>query len=95
MRVLGEGGGQEERGDRRKGRDQDVLGKVDVVAGSTAHDLGVGDNATAVSGGEGGGTGLAVPGHVALPGCAAHRQRVDAIGVAVTVAVVIVQATIA
>lgn len=64
-----------------------------MMAGFT-HNLGVGDNATAVGGGEGGGTGLTIPRYMTLLGGTAHRECVDAVGVAITVAVVIVQPTI-
>lgn len=82
-------------GTGRKAGSPAGLGGAGAAAASAAHNLGVGDDAAAVGGGEGGGAGLAVPGHVALPGGAAHGQRVDAVGVAVTVAVIIVQAAIA
>lgn len=49
---------------------------------------------TAVGCGEGGRTGLAVPGHVAVLRTAADRQRVDAVGVAVTIAAVLLTAAV-
>lgn len=81
---------------RQEGRWGDQAGpdRVSMVKGST-HNLGVGDKATAVGGGESGGAGFAVPRHMALLGGTAHRESVDAVGVAVTVAVVVVQAAIA
>lgn len=69
-------------------------GRASMVAGPT-HNLGVSNNAAAVGGGEGGSTGLTVPGHVTTLGGAADREGMNAVGVAVTVAVVIVQATVA
>lgn len=50
--------------------------------------------ATAVGGGQGGGAGLTVPGHVAELCGAADGQRVDAVGVAVTVAAVMFPAPV-
>lgn len=58
------------------------------------HDLRVSGHAAAVGGGERGGAGLAVPGHAAVLGGAAHRERVDAVGVAVTVAAVVLAAPV-
>lgn len=59
------------------------------------HNLHLAPAPAAVGGGEDGGAALAITGPV--PPCqhAAHRQRVDAVGVAVAVAVVIVDATVA
>lgn len=74
--------------------DQAGPDRVSMVKEST-HNLGVGDNAAAVGGGESGGAGFTVPRHMTLLGGTAHRESVDAVGVAITVAVVIVQATIA
>lgn len=51
--------------------------------------------AAAVGGGQGGGAGLAVPGHVAELRGAADGQRVDAVGVAITIAAVMLPASIA
>lgn len=59
-----------------------------------AHDLWVGGHSAAEGGGKRGGAGLTVPGHLTLPRGAAHRQRVDAVGVAVTIAVVVMEATV-
>lgn len=42
----------------------------------------------AVGGGKGGGTGLAVPWHIAVLCGAADGERVDAVGVSITVAAV-------
>lgn len=82
-------GRQEGRWGGRAGPD-----RMRMVKGST-HNLRVSDKATAVGGGESGGTGFTVPRHVTLLGGAAHRESVDAVGIAITVAVVVVQATIA
>jgi len=49
----------------------------------------------AVGGGQGGAARLRVPRHQAVLGRAADRQRPDRVGVAVTVAVVVVAATVA
>lgn len=49
----------------------------------------------AVGGGECGGAGLAVPGHVAVLGGAADGQCVDAVGVTITITAVLLPATIA
>ena len=59
------------------------MGQAEAGGQGSTHDLGVRGYTAAVGGGEGGGTGLTVPGHVALLGGAAHRERVDAVGVAV------------
>lgn len=58
------------------------------------HNLFLIEASTAVGCGEGGRTGLAVPGHVAVLRTAADRQRVDAIGVAVTIAAVLLAAAV-
>ena len=60
-----------------------------------AYDLSVVAGSAAVGGGERGRTRLGVPGHVAVLGGAADRQRVDAVRVAVAVAVVAVLAAVA
>ena len=51
--------------------------------------------AAAVGGGQRGRAGLRVPGHVAVLGGAADGQRPDRVGVAVAVAVVVVEAAVA
>lgn len=56
---------------------------------NTTHYLFLVEVPGAVSGGEGGGASLAVPGDVAVLGGAANGQSVDAVGVAVTVAAVL------
>lgn len=58
------------------------------------HNLFLIEASTAVGCGEGGRTGLAVPGHVAVLRAAADGQRVDAIRVAVAVAAVLLSAAI-
>lgn len=58
------------------------------------HNLFLIEATTAVGCGEGGRTGLAVPGHIAVLRAAADRQRVDAIGVAVAVAAVLLSAAV-
>lgn len=60
-----------------------------------AHDLAIKPGAAAVGGGQSGRTRLRVPGHVSVLGGAADGQRVDAVGVAVAVAVVAVLAAVA
>ena len=60
-----------------------------------AYDLSVVAGSAAVGGGKRGRTRLGVPGHVAVLGGAADRQRVDAVRVAVAVAVVAVLAAVA
>ena len=52
------------------------------------HNLLLVEASGAVGGGQGGGAGLAVPGHVTVLGGAADGQGVDAVGVAVAVAAV-------
>lgn len=59
------------------------------------HNLCLAAGAAAVGGGEGGGTGFAEAGLPAAGKGTAHSQRVDAVGVPVAVAVVIIDATIA
>lgn len=56
---------------------------------NATHDLFLVEVARAVGGGERGGAGLAVPRHVPVLRGAADGQRVDAVGVAVTVAAVL------
>lgn len=58
------------------------------------HNLFLIESSTAVGGGEGGGTGLAVPWHIAILCAAADWKCVDAVGVAVTVAAVFLPATV-
>jgi len=58
------------------------------------HDLLLVEIAGAVGGGQGGGAGLAVPGHVAVLRGAADGQRVDAVRVAVAVAAVLLPAAV-
>lgn len=59
------------------------------------HNLCFAAGAAAVGGGEGGGAGFAVAGPPATGKGTAHRQGVDAVGVPIAVAVVIIDATIA
>ena len=53
------------------------------------HNLFLVESSAAVGGGEGGGAGLAVPRHVPVLRAAANGQSVDAVGVAITVAAVL------
>lgn len=59
------------------------------------HNLCFAAGAAAVGGGEGGGAGFAVAGPPATGKGTAHRQGVDAVGVPIAVAVVIIDATVA
>lgn len=58
------------------------------------HNLFLVEVATAVGGSKCGGAGLAVPRHIAILSCAANGQCVDAVGVAITVTVVLLPATV-
>lgn len=62
---------------------------------SDTHDLHFAGGPAAVGGGEDGGTALTVAGSLSIPQHAAHRHRVDAVGVPVAVAVVVVGAAVA
>lgn len=58
------------------------------------HNLFLVEVATAVCGSECRGAGLTVPRHIAILGCAANGQCVDAVGVAIAVTVVLLPATV-
>lgn len=58
------------------------------------HNLLLVQASAAVGGGEGGGAGLAVPWHVSVLRAAADGQGVDAVGVAVTVAAILLPAAV-
>ena len=59
------------------------------------HDLLLSSGTAAVRGGDGGAAGLGKPGNLLLLGGAAHRDRVDAVRVAVAVARVLLAPTVA
>ena len=65
-----------------------------MTATTTTHYLLLVEVPRTVGGGEGGGAGLAVPGHVAVLCGAADGQGVDAVGVAVAVTAVLLPAAI-
>lgn len=91
--VRLEGKGADASGQRRRCRRARVAARAKVMQVSGDHLL-LARRAGTVGGGEGGGTGLAVPRHLAVLRRAADRQRPDTVRVTVAVAIVVVPATV-